>query len=126
MTAFTDLHNKFIVEAYFRSGTRNEQGNWDYSYKSCYEQFLEQFPELEFCYGYFRQYVRRLIQRFRKTGNVHKGKSTGRPTVLTDEVVADIHQRMDASPNKSLRRLSAETNLSFGTCQKASKKHKKR
>lgn len=119
---FTDLHNKFIVEAYFRSGIRNQNGIWDYSYQNCHQQFQEEFPNVEYTYDCFVQHVRRVIDRFRRTGSVVKGKSTGRPTVLTEEVVADISQRMDVSPKKSLRCLSAQTNLSVATCRKACKK----
>lgn len=119
---FTNMHNAFIIEAYFRTGICNENGVWNYSYQSCREQFQERFPDAEFTNDTFVQHVRRIVDRFRNTASVCKGKSSGRPTVLTEEVVNDVQQRLEVSPRKSLRTLSAQTGLSYGSCQKACKK----
>ena len=54
-------------------------------------------------------HVRRIVKRFRDIGSVTKGKSSGRKPVLNEEIVEDIQQRMETSPNKSLRQLSAQT-----------------
>lgn len=54
---FTDEHI-FKMEAYFRSGQRDDNGIWNYS----------------------------MVSRFRQTEAVTKGISTGRPTLLTKEV----------------------------------------
>ncbi|KAF5299280.1 hypothetical protein FQA39_LY02453 [Lamprigera yunnana] len=118
---FADIHNIFIVEAYFRSGIMTERGVWDYSYQNCYEQFHQEYPDLDFTYNTFIQHVRQLIHRFRETETIKKGKSADCPTVLSEEVLEDVQERMDASPRKSLRHLSAQTGLSLGTYQKALK-----
>ncbi|KAF5298219.1 hypothetical protein FQA39_LY02643 [Lamprigera yunnana] len=54
---FADIHNIFIVEAYFQSGTRAERGVWYYSYENCYEQFHQIYPDLDFMYNTFIQHV---------------------------------------------------------------------
>lgn len=97
------------MEAYFRSGERDENG-WQYSLRSCHLQFQEEFPNQDIVdYEIFSQHVRRLVARFRNTGSVCKGKSTGRKSVLTEEVLHDVHDRLEASPTKSLRKLSAQS-----------------
>lgn len=112
--AFTVEHDKFLLEAYFRSGERDENGVWQYSIHSCFNQLLAEFPNEQFVYGnIFPQYVRRLVARFRQSGSVSKRKSTGRHTVLTEEVVGDIQQRLQASPTKPLRHLSAQTGKGY-------------
>ncbi|KAF5279818.1 hypothetical protein FQA39_LY18221 [Lamprigera yunnana] len=69
-----------------------------YAYQNCYEQFHQEYLD------------NRLHEPLKK------GQSAGRPTVLSE----DVQERMDTSPHKSLRHLSAQTGLSLGTCQKAS------
>lgn len=100
--------DKFILEAYFRSGERDENG-WQYSLRSCFLQFQQEFPNQVVEYETFSQHVRRLVARFRNTGSVCKGKSPGRKSVLTDEVLQDVNERLRASPTKPLRQLSAQT-----------------
>lgn len=100
--------DKFIVEAYFRSGQRDENG-WNYSIHSCFLQFQEEFPNHEAAdYTNFAQHVRRLVARFRNTGSVCKGKSPERKSVLTEEKLEDVRERLAASPTKPLRQLSAQ------------------
>lgn len=106
---FTEEHNKFLLEAYFCSGERTENG-WNYSLRSCHEQFYEEFRNHEAVnFEIFSQHVRRIVARFRNTGSVGKGKSPGRPSVLTAEVLGDVQDRVDVSPHKPLRQLSAQT-----------------
>jgi hypothetical protein len=71
---------------YFRSGLQNENGHWLYSQQLFYEQFVETYPEEQIEYRNFAQYCGRIVECFISTGNVGKGKSTGRPTVATHDV----------------------------------------
>jgi len=45
---------------------------------------------------------------------------------MSEETIQDVKERLLASPSKSLRRLSQETNLPYSTCQRAAKKAKLR
>jgi len=45
---------------------------------------------------------------------------------MSEETIHDVKERLLASPSKSLRRLSQETNLPYSTCQRAAKKAKLR
>ncbi|KAJ8965062.1 hypothetical protein NQ314_004463 [Rhamnusium bicolor] len=118
---FTSEQDAFILMAHFRSGTFNN-GLWTYSLQSCIEQFGAEFPNANISYDTFvhRRYV--IITRFQTKHCICKGKSTGRPTVLTEKVIIDVQQRMDVNPTMSLSKLSAQTGLSVGTCHKALKK----
>ncbi|KAK5645147.1 hypothetical protein RI129_006447 [Pyrocoelia pectoralis] len=106
---FTSEQDAFILMAHFRSGTRNPDGTWSYSLQSCIEQFSEAFPDVNIEYDAFKKHRLRLIARYENKHCICKGKSTGRPTVLTEEVVNDIQQRIQQSPKKSIPQLSAQT-----------------
>jgi hypothetical protein len=54
---------------------------------------------------------------FLETGSVLRKKGTGRLTKRTAENIEEVEQRIAETPNKSIRRLTQETNLSFGTVQ---------
>lgn len=119
---FTPEHDAFILKAHYRSGAQNEDGTWTYSLQSCLHQFNENFPDANIPYKAFADRRSRIIKRFEGKNCICKGKSTGRPTVLTREVVDDIQQRLEQSPQKSLRKLSAQTGVSYGSCHKTAKK----
>ncbi|XP_031338283.1 uncharacterized protein LOC116167171 [Photinus pyralis] len=119
---FTPEQDAFILMAHFRSGNRNPDGTWSYSLQSCIEQFSEEYPDVNIDYDVFKNHRSRLITRYENKHCICKGKSTGRPTVLSENVVNDIQQRMEQSSKKSISRLSAQTGLSTGTCHKALKK----
>jgi hypothetical protein len=51
---------------------------------------------------------------FLETGSVPRKKGSGRPTKRTGENIEKVEQRIAKTPNKSSRRLTQETNLSFG------------
>lgn len=106
---FTSEQDSFIIMAHFRSGTRNADGSWSYSLQSCIEQFNEAFPDLNVDYDTFANHKQILVHRFENRHCICKRKSTGRPTILTEEVVEDIQTRMERSPNKSLAILAAQT-----------------
>jgi Asp-tRNA(Asn)/Glu-tRNA(Gln) amidotransferase B subunit len=59
---------------------------------------------------------------FLETGSVLRKKGSGRPTKRTAENIEEVKQRIAETPNKSVRRLTQETNLSFGTVQLILKK----
>jgi hypothetical protein len=52
---------------------------------------------------------------FLGTGSVLRKKGSGRPTKRTVENTEEVEQRIAETLNKSIRRLTQETNLSFGT-----------
>lgn len=106
---FTSQQDAFILMAHFRSGTLNEDGTWTYSLQSCMEQFMLEFPEVDVDYDSFANRRHVLVKRFETKHCLCKGKPTGRPTILTEDVVNDIQQRMDQSPTKSVSKLSAQT-----------------
>ncbi|KAF5269780.1 hypothetical protein FQA39_LY08561 [Lamprigera yunnana] len=60
----------------------------------------------------------RLVHRFETKNCICKGKSTGRPTVLTENVIENIQERINRSPKKAVL-LSQQTGLSM-TAQQAS------
>lgn len=106
---FTAAQDAFILMAHFRSGARNEDGSWTYSLQSCIDQFTDAFPEVVVNYNAFSHHKRMLVHRFEEKHCICKGKSTGRPTVLTEEKVADIRNRMELSPHKSVASLALQT-----------------
>lgn len=105
---FSIEEDTFIVMAYFRSGFQNNPGDWTYSSEACYEQFTATYPEQEIAFTMFVQHQDRVIARFLDTGSVCKGKSPGRPKVITPESVANIQEHIVRSPTKSIRQLSQQ------------------
>jgi hypothetical protein len=57
-----------------------------------------------------------------ETGSVLRKKGTRRSTKRTAENIEEVQQRIAETANKSTRRLTPETNLSFGTVQLILKK----
>ncbi|KAK5646100.1 hypothetical protein RI129_004564 [Pyrocoelia pectoralis] len=108
---FTSEQDAFILMAHFRSGTRNPDGTWSYSLQSCIEQFSEAFPDVNIKYDAFKKHRLRLIARYENKHCICKGKSTGRPTVLTEEVVNDIQQRIQQKQGILLFRSAYRKNL---------------
>ncbi|GJQ66352.1 hypothetical protein Trydic_g10537 [Trypoxylus dichotomus] len=58
-------------------------------------------------YETFKRHRNRLVKRFIETGSVTKDR------------VDDIRQRMDANPNKSVRKLALQTGISRGSADMA-------
>lgn len=108
----------FLIESYFRSGNL-VNGRWIYSYDYCVQQFTEQFPQIQ---APSKRAINQVVLKFRTTGSVKNKKHVRRPNVVTEDAVENIHQRMLHSPKKSIRRLSAETGLSYGSCYSAVRK----
>src|SRR5678815_6027517 len=63
----------------------------------------------------------RLIAHFRENDSVADRKIVSRPTILTTAKLAEVRKVMLRSPTKSLRRLSANSQLSYGSAHKAMK-----
>ncbi|KAF5301417.1 hypothetical protein FQA39_LY02146 [Lamprigera yunnana] len=110
---FTSEQDRFIVMAHFQSGTLNPDGNWSYSLQSCIEQFMQQYPDEMIEYDIFKQHKCRLVRRFETKNCICKGKSTGRPTVLTENVIENIQERINRSPEKAVSQLFQQTGLSL-------------
>lgn len=111
--AFTVEHDAFILMAHYRSATQDAEGNWSYSLPSCIDQFIQRFPDFDFDYDSFRHRRHIITHRFEDKHCICKGKSTGRPTKLTEAVVDDIRQRVEHSPHKSVKKLSQQTGISY-------------
>ncbi|KAF5293000.1 hypothetical protein FQA39_LY13769 [Lamprigera yunnana] len=109
---FTSEQDRFIVMAHFRSGTFNPDRNWSYSLQSCIEQFMQQYPDEMIQYDIFKQHKCRLVHRFETKNCICKGKSTGRPTALTENVIENLQERINRSPKKAVSQLSQQTGLS--------------
>ncbi|KAF5286629.1 hypothetical protein FQA39_LY16203 [Lamprigera yunnana] len=119
---FTVEQDKFILEAYFRNGQKDVDGNWKYSVRLCVEEYQTHFQNIELDDDVLCRHIRRIVSRFHEHGSVCKGKSTGRTTVLTEEVVEDVRTYLERSPTKPLRQLAQQAGLSYGTCHKAVKR----
>ncbi|KAK9694265.1 hypothetical protein QE152_g33654 [Popillia japonica] len=112
---------KFILEAYFRNGQRHDEGAWIYSVNLCIQEFRIQFPDEKFNDLVLSRHIYRLVHRFRDTGSVCKGKSSGRKTVLTENKIEEVRTHLDQSPTKLLRQLAQQTGLSYTSAQRAIK-----
>jgi hypothetical protein len=67
--------------------------------------------------------VWQLIQKFKDTSSVCDATRTGRPSILTEKKVLDISDHMLQSPKKSIRKLSQQVGVSYGTaCTEKKKK----
>ncbi|KAI4466321.1 homeobox-like domain superfamily [Holotrichia oblita] len=66
------------------------------------------YPEDQVDYRSFTIHTTRIVERFLNTGNVAKGKSTGRPTVATPDVLNNVNERVAENPHISVCRLSQQ------------------
>lgn len=106
--SFTQEQRVFIVLSYCESK----------SYAKCQEDFSNAFPDAKVPN---KSSICRLFHRFRDTGSVNDRKRTGRPSVLTDDSLQTISETFIRSPKKSLRKLSTQIGLSYGSVHKATK-----
>jgi hypothetical protein len=65
--------------------------------------------------------VRQLIQKFKETGSVYDATRSGRPSILREKKLLDISDRMLQSPKKSIKKLSQQVGVSYGTVHTALK-----
>ncbi|CAH1375854.1 unnamed protein product, partial [Tenebrio molitor] len=110
-------HKVFMVEAYFRNGTKVD-GNWEYSVSACFEEFQERFPIVAIVYEQFRQTLHLCLNNFRESGTIGRKEGSGQVKKRTQEVIGNVQQIMEDSPTTSIRHLSQQVDLSVGTCQK--------
>jgi hypothetical protein len=100
----------FIVRSYWQTG----------SFKGSQTEFVRKFGGRK---PPAKQTIANMVKKLETTGSVLDIDAGGKPS-MSDETVADVKQRFEQSPKKSLRRLSQETSLSYSTCQRAAKKEK--
>ena len=65
--------------------------------------------------------VRRQAKRFKGTDSIENIKVSRQRHVLTEETLDEIGERLEHTPQKSLKRLSQETGVSVSSVQKAIK-----
>ena len=63
--------------------------------------------------------IRRQAKRFKETGSVKNRKVNRRHYVLTEETLDEIGERLEHTPQKSLKCLSRETGVSVSSVQRA-------
>ena len=68
-----------------------------------------------------RETVRLLVNKFRETGSIFDKKINVKRRVLTGQKLEEIGERFENSPQKSLRRLAQETDISKALARKKSK-----
>ena len=63
--------------------------------------------------------IRRQAKIFKETGSIKNRKMNRRRHVLTEEILDEIGQRLEHTPQKSLKCLSQETGVSVSSVQRA-------
>ena len=101
----------FLIEEIFKNSGEYSQ--------NVQQAFIHKFQSVPVPH---RNTVRRLIKKFRETGSVADASRAGRPKVLTEVKVTEIAAKIEASPKKSIRRLSQQADVSYGSVHKALKK----
>jgi len=108
MYRYTLEERVFIIRTYWKTE----------SIKLCQQQFLEKFggrhPPSKYC-------IWALSKKLETKGTLLDEMTGGRPK-MSEEAIQNVKDRLQASPKKSLRRLSQESGLSRSTCQRAAKK----
>jgi hypothetical protein len=89
--------------------------------QACKDEHLAKFLNLDVEEQSLMTHIRRIVDRFDKTGDISKGKSSERPQVGED-IVEDLRQRVEQNRRMSLPRLSAQSGVPLSTCQKIMKK----
>jgi hypothetical protein len=99
---FSQVQRVFIDEHYLASR----------SYLTCQNEFMDTFPDSPVPK---KSTVSRLVNCFRGTGSVQDRNRSGRPSVLSDDSLDDIRQTLFRTARKSLRKLSLQSGLSYGS-----------
>jgi transposase len=107
---FSQDRRVFILEHHF--STR--------SYAECQNAFRNSFPD-SVVPNTSKSTIQRLVERFRETGSTGEKRRSGRPSVLSNDSLEDIIERLLQSPRKSLRKLSQQTGITYGSVQRATK-----
>jgi hypothetical protein len=98
----------FILESYFKT----------MSYVHCRQSFVEKFGRQAPVKSAFEK----MIKKFRKTGSLLDKNRNRRRSVLTPGMLQDIQKAITRSPQKSLRKLSAQTGISLRSAHTAVRK----
>jgi transposase len=75
-------------------------------------------------YKFFLSTTQSLVERFRETGSNGEKRRSGRPSVLSNDSLEDIRANLLQSPKKSLRKLSQQTGMTYGSVQRTKKRLK--
>jgi transposase len=68
--------------------------------------------------------IQRLVERFRETESTGEKRCSDRPFVLNNDNLEDTRARLLQSQKKSLRKLSQQTGMTYGSVQRATKRLK--
>ncbi|KAI4462975.1 transposable element tc3 transposase-like protein [Holotrichia oblita] len=115
-------HKIFIIQCYYRTGQKLENGEWVYSINRCIEEFQQQFPNLPVTYAQLLKQIQACVIKFGEIGAVTRKPGGGAPKKRTANLIEDVQQRMEHSPKKSVATLSQQVGLSVGTCHTILKK----
>lgn len=118
---FTVEQKTFMIESYFRNGSR-VNGAWTYSVPLCLEEFRLQFPHIALEYQQFRDSLSHAVAVFRETGSLGRKAGSGRPSKRTPQVVEEVEGIIDNDQHVSIPRISQQVGLSVGTCHKILRK----
>ena len=113
---FTLAEKTFLIKCYFRNG-RKVNGIWIYSIDECIEDFRNNFSNAAFTHQQFTECLKRCVTNFREKGSIIQ-RNGGRPTICTEEIIAEASNIMHNESKTSVRHLSQQITLSYGTCQK--------
>jgi hypothetical protein len=108
---FSQDQRVFILEHYFPTRSHAE----------CQNAFRNSFPD---SVVQNKSTIQRLVKFFRETGSIGEKRHSGRPSVLSNDSLEDIRARLLPSPRKSLRKLSQQTGMTYGSVQRATKRLK--
>jgi transposase len=108
---FSQDQRVFILEHYF--STR--------SYAECQNAFRNSFPDSVMPN---KSTIQRLVERFRETGSIGDKLRSGHSSVLSNDSLEDIKARLLQPRIKSLRKLSQQTVVTYGSVQRATKRFK--
>jgi hypothetical protein len=95
-----------ILEHYFSSRP----------YAECQNAFKNSFPDSVVPN---KCTIQRLVERFRETESIGEKRRSGRPSVLSNDSLEDIGASLLQSPRKSLRKLSQQSGMTYGSLQRA-------
>jgi transposase len=108
---FSQDQRVFILEHYF--STR--------SYAECQNAFRNSFPDSEVLN---KSTIQRLVEIFRETGSIGEKRRSGRPSILSNDSLEYITARLLQSLRKSLRKVSQQTGMTYGSVQRTAKRLK--
>jgi transposase len=91
------------------------------SYAECQNAFRHSFPGSVVPN---RSTIKRLIERFRETRNIGEKRRSDHPSVLSNDSLEDIRARLPQSLRKSLRKVSQQTGMTYGSVHRATKRFK--